>query len=493
MRPAFAVLIIAVLVAAAMVWRGRARTARAVADATASLSSLVDLDLAALTQAFDALTSGTLEGSLTVRAAHLVGPRARGLGRLARVHDALLNQVAVVFGRFNAVGRKLNDLVNDVATTSMLLSNVGAEASHALSQAVHEAGRIKEAIKDVAGSAVDQAIRLREADIAIEHLTETAAVIAKSAVDQADAVQASADEGRALSAGIAALSQLGAGLIDAVAKTTDESRRSGDSVEQTAVAMTRLRDEAVRTAGAMTALEEGSTAVEEIVSVIEDIAEQTNLLALNAAIEAARAGEQGRGFAVVADEVRKLAERSATSTHEITQILVAIRNQTVRAAEAMKRSSAAMEGGLALANQATAGLHAAGVSLASTKQLVHDVAAKANVIREAGERLTANMGSVAAIVDQNAAASERLRTSAESIRESIKPVASSEQAQSQAAAEVAEAAAHMSDQLTALELNVNELPGHAETLSNHIVKFFAEDQTVPGVDAADAPLHVPAD
>ena len=481
MRPEFGALGLAsiVIVAMAMVMlRARARRAKSLANLSASLSRLVDTDLVALTHALDALSQGNLETALALRAGHLDGASARMLGEVATSHDALIDRCGIALTKFNAVGHKLNALVTDMAATSMLLSNVGAEASLSPTQAAHEAGRIKESIKDVAGSAVDQAIRLREADIAIEHLTQTAGLIARGAIDQADAVQASAGEVRALSAGIAALSQLGSGLIDAVAQTYDESRRSGESVEQTAAAMTRLRDEAARTASAMVSLEERSTAVEEIVSVIGDIAEQTNLLALNAAIEAARAGEQGRGFAVVADEVRKLAERSANSTREIAQILAAIRNETVRAAEAMKRSSSAMDGGLALATQAAAGLHSAGVALESTKSLVHDVAAKANVMREAGERLTGSMGSVAAIVEQNAAASDEMRAAAESIRETIRPVADSAQAQSTAAAEVAESAAHMSDQLAMLEKNVNELRAHSETLSNHVVKFFSADEPV---------------
>jgi methyl-accepting chemotaxis protein len=117
-----------------------------------------------------------------------------------------------------------------------------------------------------------------------------------------------------------------------------------------------------------------SKQISSVVGVIREIAEQTNLLALNAAIEAARAGEQGRGFAVVADEVRKLAERTAMSTQEISTTVQAILDETSIAVRRMQAVSTSMAGSVGLAREAGDSLATIDARAQQTVETVQSIA-----------------------------------------------------------------------------------------------------------------------
>jgi methyl-accepting chemotaxis protein len=120
------------------------------------------------------------------------------------------------------------------------------------------------------------------------------------------------------------------------------------TMDKAADGLTRINRTIQASGGILTALHERADDIGKIVGVIDDLAEQTNLLALNAAIEAARAGEHGLGFAVVAEEVRKLAEKSAQSTKEIAELITSIQREARRAVENMDKSTAIVEEGLTM-------------------------------------------------------------------------------------------------------------------------------------------------
>jgi len=189
---------------------------------------------------------------------------------------------------------------------------------------------------------------------------------------------------------------------DAYAVTQSSANRSdegGRIIHEAAAEMVRIADSVKATAATIRELEEFSTQIISIAGVIKDIAEQTNLLALNAAIEAARAGEQGRGFAVVADEVRKLAERTASSTTQINGMIIRIQEGTQRAAQEMEAGVVRVSDGVLLAQQA-------GESMTGIRQGAEQTSQTVNEISSALKEQVAAAREISQRVEQIAQGSE---------------------------------------------------------------------------------------
>lgn len=187
------------------------------------------------------------------------------------------------------------------------------------------------------------------------------------------------------------------------------SELCGDGVvvaNDTSAEMERIALSVTRTAEVVRAMGERSSSISGIVQAIREIADQTNLLALNAAIEAARAGEQGRGFAVVADEVRKLAERTSTATVEITAMIGAIQAETTSAIEAIELGSTQARSGAEMARKVADGLQRISRGAAETMEKVDAIAASIQQQSAASEDISLHINTIRDMSQSNSAAAE---------------------------------------------------------------------------------------
>ena len=253
--------------------------------------------------------------------------------------------------------------------------------------------------------------------------------------EAADSVtRASIAQGEAMRKSSADMQQLTEGIQEVSELVGDAANQSRDALERSNAAVARI-DEAAQTLHAVQALadelsqsmhrlEQRSNRIDLVTQVIKDVADQTNLLALNAAIEAARAGEQGRGFAVVADEVRKLAERTGTSTHEIATTIDGVKQDT---ADALQRLQAAI-GRIANGVDSTEN---ADEAIRSIRDLMDDFARRMERIgaatqeqRDASDRITRNMESVSTASQMNQASTRSMVAVDELAQVTLKAVAS---------------------------------------------------------------------
>jgi methyl-accepting chemotaxis protein len=194
-----------------------------------------------------------------------------------------------------------------------------------------------------------------------------------------------------------------------------KAKEGGNVVAQTVQGMNRISEVVAKSAETVFALGKNSDKIGEIVQVIDDIADQTNLLALNAAIEAARAGEQGRGFAVVADEVRKLAERTTKATKEIAGMIKQIQKDTSDAVSSMQEGTKEVESGKELVNQAGSVLKEIIGASEKVSDIVVQVAAASEQQSAAGEQISKNIEGISNVTNESSAGIQQIARAAEDL------------------------------------------------------------------------------
>ncbi len=251
--------------------------------------------------------------------------------------------------------------------------------------------QMKDNLKESITRIIDASAAVASATTEISAGTEEMAAGAEEQSNQAAEISASVEE---MSRTIADNSRNALATAETATSAKNAATNGGKIVDNSLEVMRQIATVVQRAAETVRTLGASGNEIGEIISVINDIADQTNLLALNAAIEAARAGEQGKGFAVVADEVRKLAERTTNATKEIAEKIGRIQDETSIAVKAMQEGTKKVEEG------------------------IHETDAAGSALNEIvtySNKVTEMIAAIASASDQQAATSEQIATSIEGI------------------------------------------------------------------------------
>lgn len=333
--------------------------------------------------------------------------------------DAAFKKDALLLGSLSAAVLFVLILLGYLVRTS-IVRQLGGEPNEAAA-IMHQVAAgdltasVSNAPSDSLLGALDNMVRtlrglIGEINSGANQLVDNAEQIKHASEEVAIAAERQADATSAMAAAIEELTVSSNHISDSARETEHDSHEAmslaaqgSERVEEATLAIKNIASTATEVSARIHALEERATQVSSIANVIKDIAGQTNLLALNAAIEAARAGEQGRGFAVVADEVRKLAERTSLATTEIEQMISGIQGETVDAVSAMNTALPEVERGVELAAYASDSLRSIEAGAHRTLDRVGEVASATREQSAASTSIAQRVEDIAQMVDQTTA------------------------------------------------------------------------------------------
>ncbi len=439
--------------------------------------------------AADGIAEGDLNQSVTVDTQDEIGDMARSFQKMTAYMNGMATTAEAIAGGDLTISVKpissrdvlgnafanmvsyLSNAVGQVATSANYLGSASEQLATAAAQAGQATTQISKTVQQVAQGTNQQSEATARTAKAMEQMSRAIEGVARGAQEQSGAAASSSN----LTNQISDMVRQVAGNADAVtresANAAKAAREGSSTVESTIDGMRNIQAKVGLSARKVEEMGQRSDQIGTIVETIDDIASQTNLLALNAAIEAARAGEHGKGFAVVADEVRKLAERSSSATKEINGLIRGIQKTVAEAVQAMNEGATEVENGVTMANEAGRSLNNI-LSAAEAVLTQAEQAAKGTQrMSVLADQLVAASDTVSSIIEENTASTEEMSANSTEVVQAIENIAAVSEENSAAAEEVSASAEEMSAQVEEVTASAQDLSNTAQELQQLVAQF----------------------
>jgi methyl-accepting chemotaxis protein len=333
------------------------------------------------------------------------------------LYSSIINLVILALGIFWVI-RYARLLVNDIHAIQVSIDNADLNTQFNTNQE-DEMGQLKNSFDRFVGSIRDTLIQVSEtatsvasASAQISSSTEEMAAGSQEQTTQSEEIARAVEQ---MAKSIAVNSENAGEAAHTAEKAKGAAELGGKVVLDTVTGMKQIANVVRESAGTIQNLGKSSDQIGEIIGVIEHIADQTNLLALNAAIEAARAGEQGRGFAVVADEVRKLAEQTTKATKQIAGMIQQIQSDSHGAVSTMANATKQVDEGIVLADHAGVSLQEIVQISQKVTHMVSQIAVANEEQSSTSEQISKNMEAIASVTQETASGTQQIARAAEDL------------------------------------------------------------------------------